>query len=234
MPVNLLTRTDFSPRPASEARERFARKVALPSDAFERLSNAARSRAFRIAGVNNVRLVQQARNVIARAIEDGTEWSTVQRDLVKRFAAAKVDAPSVARLAQMFRQNALRAYHEARREVLDEPEMREQFPYWRYLTVGNGTPGVNGVRDDHAALHGLVFRADDPFWKRHYPPWDWGCRCYVVPLTPGQVAGMETPVRSLRYVRKELGVSASSYNADAVSDANVDEELKAALAELGT
>lgn len=229
MPVNVLTRVDFSPRPASEARERFARKAALPSDVFEGLSNAARKRAFRIAGVHNVRLVQQARDVIAKAIEEGEDWATTRRNLLARFRAAKVDAPSVARLVQMFRQNALQAYHEARREVLDDPEMREQFPYWRYLTVGNGTPGVNGVRRDHAVLHGLVFRADSAFWRSHYPPWDWGCRCYVVPLTRGQVAAMETPVRSLTYVRRELGVAASSYSADAVSDRNIDDELMAAL-----
>jgi len=34
-----------------------------------------------------------------------------------------------------------------------------------------------------AALDGLILPADSPFWKDHFPPWDWGCRCQVVPIT---------------------------------------------------
>ncbi len=72
--------------------------------------------------------------------------------------------------------------------------------------MGNGTPGVNGVRATHAALHGLVFRADDPFWDRHDPPWEWGCRCFKRPLTPGQVKRMRVKVRDEAYVRTRIRV----------------------------
>jgi len=68
-----------------------------------------------------------------------------------------------------------------------EPHIIEAFPYFEWLTVGNGVPGINGVRAEHAALHGLVFRWDDPLWELFYPPIDEWCRCNVVPMTPGQV-----------------------------------------------
>ena len=50
------------------------------------------------------------------------------------------------------------------------------FPYWEYRTVGD-----NKVREEHAALNGLVLAASDQRWKQIYPPNGWGCRCYVVP-----------------------------------------------------
>ena len=64
-------------------------------------------------------------------------------------------------------------------------ETVERYPYWRYDTVGD-----NRVRSSHAALDGKVLRADDPWWKTHYPPWDWGCRCIVTELSEGDVEDM--------------------------------------------
>jgi SPP1 gp7 family putative phage head morphogenesis protein len=116
-----------------------------------------------------------------------------------------VDRTSLAHLRTVFNQNVDTAYNDARREVLDEPEMREAFPYRQYLTVGNGTPGVNGVRATHAALHGLIFRSDDPFWDRFTPPWEWGCRCMIVPVTDNQVKGRR--VRDAEYVDKKIRVA---------------------------
>jgi len=80
------------------------------------------------------------------------------------------------------------------------------FPYWLYLTVGNGKPGFNGVRPEHAALHGMVFRHDDAFWAYHDPPWDDGCRCTKVALTPGQVKQRKMEIRTLEYVRNVLKI----------------------------
>lgn len=34
-------------------------------------------------------------------------------------------------------------------------------------------------REDHAAWAGTCLRVDDPWWKSHYPPNGWGCKCLV-------------------------------------------------------
>ena len=56
------------------------------------------------------------------------------------------------------------------------------FPYWEYKTVGD-----DRVREEHAALDGLVLRHDDPLWDKIYPPNGWKCRCYVVPRMASEV-----------------------------------------------
>lgn len=60
------------------------------------------------------------------------------------------------------------------------------FPYWEYKTVGD-----DKVREEHAALDGLVLLHSDPLWDKIYPPNGWNCRCYVVPRMASEEEGFD-------------------------------------------
>lgn len=187
MPIGAVAEYDFTPRSNAEAERHFAKKVPLTSEMFERLTTTQRSRAFRIAGVNNARLVQAARDKLEAAVRDGTSFRDFGLELKKLFAGEGIPAPALSRLRLAFQQNTMAAYSDARREVLDDPEIAGAFAYRRYLTVGNGTAGVRNVRPEHAALHGKIFAWNDPLWSIFTPPWEFGCRCTFIALTAGQV-----------------------------------------------
>lgn len=51
-------------------------------------------------------------------------------------------------------------------------------PWWEYAATMD-----NRTRPTHAALNGMVFRYDDPFWQTWYPPNGFRCRCRVIPRT---------------------------------------------------
>jgi hypothetical protein len=36
----------------------------------------------------------------------------------------------------------------------------------------------------------MVLRADDPWWKTHYPPNGWGCRCQVFSISARELKAM--------------------------------------------
>jgi len=205
--ISIVTRTDFAPTTFEAARRQFAKKAAMTSDDFARLTASAKQRAFRVATVNKARLIQRVRDAVETAIATGEPWPTLRRRLATMFDSQGVPLVSLPRLRQMFRLNAQQAYNDARREVLDDPEITVAFPFRMYQTVGNGTAGVRGVRPEHAALHGLVFAWDDPFWDAHTPPWDYGCRCTMVALTAGQVKRMGKTVHNLGYVRRRVRVT---------------------------
>lgn len=54
-------------------------------------------------------------------------------------------------------------------------ENADLYPNLEYRTVGD-----SDVRSSHAKLDGIVLPYDDPFWKGHTPPLDWGCRCELI------------------------------------------------------
>lgn len=62
------------------------------------------------------------------------------------------------------------------------------FPYWKYKTVGDSK-----VRQEHAALDGLILHYQDPRWQEIFPPNGWGCRCKIEPvmLHEGKQANIE-------------------------------------------
>lgn len=188
MPINVITERDFTPRTFEEAKAHFEKKVPMTHEEFARLTLEQRAKAFRIATVHNARMVQDARNLVSKAVETGQTFADWREALLKRFSGADVPPPAMHRLRLAFFQNTGKAYSDARREVLDDPEITEAFPYRQYITVGNGTAGFRNVRPDHAALHNKVFRWNDPFWDRFTPPWDYGCRCTFVALTAGQAS----------------------------------------------
>ena len=206
MTLAVLAKPDFKPRTADAAGRHFASKVALTSTAFDTLSNEAKGHAVRIAGVHKARLIQRARDAVHRGIRDGTPWPKLRAELLELFDTEGVPPPALSKLRFTFQQNAMQAYNDGRREMLDDPDVQQMFPYRMYLTVGNGTAGVRGVRPEHAALHRLVLKADDPFWDHHTPPWGYGCRCTFVALTRAQARKLGVAVRDLNYVRKRIRV----------------------------
>jgi SPP1 gp7 family putative phage head morphogenesis protein len=225
---------------AEEAGKRFREKAALPSEAFDTLTAAAKARAFRIAGVHKVRLVQKARDIVHRAIRDGTPFPEVRAQLLELYDTAKIPRPELHRLRFMFQQNAQQSYNDARRAALDTEEMTGAFPYRQYMTIGTGRAGVRNVRPTHAALHGLVTRWDDPFWDTHTPPWEYGCRCFFVPLTAAAVKRMRVKVRGIGYVRtrirvpgqKRRGIKAHpDFVRGKIDLGSVDKELRGVLGE---
>ena len=157
--------------------------VADPAN-FGALPAQLKQRAFTVAGIERMDTLRRLRDTIAR-LPEGASWDEVKRDLAAEISPF-VDTPdgagesgrtkaARARAEFLLRTHGFQAYSVARHQ--QQMEVVKDFPYWKYETVGD-----NRVRASHAALDGKVLRADDSWWKTHYPPWDWGCRCIVVPL----------------------------------------------------
>lgn len=182
----------LAPVPHDEAAKFIAGKPAVGRAVFDRLLPELKARAFTISGIEAADTLQRARDLIA-ALPQGADWDTQKSRLIGEISPYLVDdqadeetkarqVASAERSAEtLMRLHGFQAYSAAQHQVMER--QRDAFPSWQYMTFGDGN-----VRPSHAALNGIVLPADHPFWKDHFPPWDWGCRCQAVPVTAEESA----------------------------------------------
>lgn len=183
--------------PPAEAVEFFRRKGLKPSFAWQDVYAEEHARAFTVAKVAQVDILEDMRGAVDAAIADGETFADFKKRLIptlqekgwwgkarmvdpKDGEEKDVQLGSVRRLGTIYDTN-LRTAHAAGRweQVQRTAETR---PYLRYVHLDNGNP-----REQHKAWHGMVLRTDDPFWNTAFPPNGFGCHCSVQQLSPRQL-----------------------------------------------
>ena len=157
---------------------------------------SAHARAFTVAKALQADVLESIRSALDQALEKGETRREFARKLEPRLralgwwgkqivvspdgGAERVTLGTPHRLRTIFDSN-MRSTFGAARQLQQEANV-ESRPYWLYDARND-----DRVRPSHAAMDGMVFRADDPIWQTHYPPNGWNCRCRVRALTADQV-----------------------------------------------
>ena len=114
---------------------------------------------------------------ITQLLVDGAGKLRTYRDF--KFEAGKINEEYVGPWLQAEYNNAVAASQMGAKWQTIWKD-KKALPYLRYDTVGD-----NRVRPDHQQMEGIIRRVDDPFWKTHFPPNGWNCRCDVRQLDEG-------------------------------------------------
>lgn len=158
---------------------------------WQELWQDAQAQAFTVAKVVRLDILQDIRNAVEKALQQGQTLTAFKKELTPILQAkgwwgrkertdqdgvvTSVQLGSPWRLETIYRVNLQTAYMAGRfQEQLANVDDR---PYWRYVAILDGR-----TRPSHRAMDGKVFRYDDPFWASFYPPNGWRCRCRVVAL----------------------------------------------------
>ena len=85
------------------------------------------------------------------------------------------------RLQLIFDVNARQAFAAGRWKRIEQGKERK--PFVMYMTMND-----ERVRISHRPWHGLVLPVDHPFWRTHYPPNGWRCRCTAFAVSEKDIA----------------------------------------------
>ena len=146
-----------------------------------------RSRAFWVAGVDQMSLLQELQQGMVDALRTGMPYGEF-RDL---WAARLEAAGATGRMSIAFRANVDGAYGASRFAALQASPAVTNLTYV--------TAGDEKVRPEHRILDGVTRPKDDPFWSTHCPPLGFNCRCTLraadagARITPANDPRIDTP-----------------------------------------
>lgn len=140
----------------------------------------AHDRAFTVAKVAKLDILQDIRNAADKALAEGQSERSFRQNLEPTLkqkgwwgtqeteGGETVQLGSPRRLRTIYRTNMQSAMMKGRaKDFLADVEDR---PYWQYVAVLD-----ERTRPMHRRLDGRVFRWDDPFWRSFFPPLGFNC-----------------------------------------------------------
>lgn len=162
------------------------------------------AKAFTVAKAMRMDILMDIREMVEKALKEGLTFQEFKKELepklrakgwwgrklvVDERGATEVQLGSPHRLKTIYQTNLQTAYMAGRyKEFMENVDDR---PYWQYVAALDSR-----TRPAHAALHGKVFRYDDPFWETHYPPLGFNCRCRVRAISEDSLKDRRLTVES--------------------------------------
>lgn len=164
--------------PFDEAIRFFRQKLNLPTRAWTDLWEGMHTRAFVVAGATRAALLEDFRKAVDKAISQGTTLAEFRKDFdqIVETHGWSYKGGRDWRSRVIFQTNLRTAYAAGRWQQIER--VKERRPYLRYVAVKD-----DRTRPEHLAWHGTVLPVDDSWWKTHYPPNGWNCRCTVQQLS---------------------------------------------------
>ncbi|MGE4314565.1 phage minor head protein [Acinetobacter sp.] len=183
--------------------------------------NEAHSRAFTVAKVARIDLLQDIHKSLVDAMQQGQsleQWkASITPTLQQKGWWGKktvinpagmeqtVQLGSPRRLKTIFDTNMHKSLAAGRyKAMMATVETR---PIWVWVHISISNP-----RKTHLARNGEARRYDDPFWLYAYPPTEWGCKCKVIAKRESDVADqsltmLETQPEDIEHQQVIIGKS---------------------------
>lgn len=172
----------------------FEQKSLKPAFSWQDVWAEEHAYAFTVAKAVDLELLTLFQTSIQKAIQDGQGFETWRQGLIPElqrlgwYGKRQVDDPTgawkskvvdfswPARLQTIFWANVRPARAAGQWERIQRT--KRGLPYLLYVRTASVEP-----RQQHLAWVGTILPVDHDFWKTHFPPNGWGCKCSVRQIT---------------------------------------------------
>lgn len=178
------------------------KKKSVSKEEFLKMDEASREKAFMVSGYTKAEVLDSFLQALTEAVELGTTKEEFQKKMNTFLEENGYEGVNPFKADVIFQTNLQTAYNAGHYKSMTDDTAIKLRPFWQYRTAADGN-----VREEHAQMHGKVYRADDPIWDVWYPPNGFRCRCSVVSLSERQVKerGLTVETKSPRKVDQETG-----------------------------
>ena len=189
-----MTAATLTPLPPKEAIRFFEPKGLKPGFAWQDVWQAEHAAAFTVAKMTQIDLLADVKASLDKALADGASFEAWKKSVQPMLEArgwwgrAMMTDPLDGELksVQLGSPRRLRIIYDTNMRMSRAAgawdriqERKKTRPYLRYVAVLD-----EQTRDDHRRWHGVILSVDHRFWRSHYPPNGWKCRCAVEQLAP--------------------------------------------------
>lgn len=178
------------------------KKKSVSKEEFLKMDEASRAKAFMVSGYTKAEVLDSFLQALTEAVELGTTKEEFQKKMNTFLEENGYEGVNPFKADVIFQTNLQTAYNAGHYKSMTDDTAIKLRPFWQYRTAADGN-----VREEHAQMHGKVYRADDPIWDVWYPPNGFRCRCSVVSLSERQVKerGLTVETKPPRKVDQETG-----------------------------
>jgi len=169
----------------AEAIEFLRRRLNLTSEEWRAIWAEAGGVAAEAASRETSQMHRDVLRLVLKAIEEGTTLEQFREDFTQLVAEheseSSLDSGNLEfRSRLVFRLHTMEAYAAGRWEQAERiAELNPDRQYFlRYITVGD-----HRVRPQHREWQGIILPREHWFWRTHFPPNGFNCRCHVQLVT---------------------------------------------------
>jgi SPP1 gp7 family putative phage head morphogenesis protein len=194
------------PRDAVAAFQR--RDLLQPSFRWQDVWQEEHTRQLAVAGVQRLDVLQVFQDGLAAKFKAGTNLADFAKEVRPQLQAAgwwgdvettdpltgetRITRFDNRRLQLIYDVNVRQSYAAGQWARIERNKARMPFVIYR-------TMDDTRVRPEHAAWNNLVLPVDHPFWKTHFPPCGWRCRCKAFAIDQAGIDRLKAAGKTLQF-----------------------------------
>lgn len=190
--INAADETEIPEIPFNEAMQFLKSKVPMSKSEWLELEPKLRFRAFTVANISSLDMIESMKHVLIGALEKGESYSETW-ETMKNILDDDVMKIRPGLWENIFRTNTQTAYIAGKLQQYEDSNVAA----YQLMVIEDGRTSKICRHLLTASGYGMIISVDHPFWKKYgFPPYHFQCRTSIRAIWPSQVGKLGNMVEN--------------------------------------